>query len=477
VLLDNGREAMREDPLLREALYCIRCGACMTVCPPYQVVGGHVYGGPTYPSGIGNAWEAGVRGLETAASFNELCTTCTRCQDVCPVKIDIPWMNAVLRDRISRSRRPRRRLLESIVVRPMLPDAEDRGVGLAARFFANPERIYRLARSGGAAARWLAGRRFVRAVLGKLVGLDPDRPLPVPDPTTLAEWHRRRGGIVVEGPAGAGGVAGAARAADASGTSAVVLYADCHTNHAETRVGRAALRSLEKLGFTVVLVAGPCCGRAAPSQGMVGTAEVQARSLQEILAPLAAAGHPLVGVEPSCFAAVVDDHDKLLADGSTRGTEAACRDLAAFLAAEIRRRDAGEPGLAWKSRESLRAVVHGHCQQKTMGWLEGTLELLEAIPGVDPVVTTAECCGMAGSFGYKERFGGISRELGRRLVAEVEERREGRDPDGTTNPAARPGPVARSRVLACGTSCRAQLVQVGDIDARHPLELLDDRLA
>ena len=71
VLLDNGRMAMREDKLLSEALYCIRCGGCMTVCPPYQVVGGHVYGGPTYHSGIGNAWEAGVRSLDTAADFND----------------------------------------------------------------------------------------------------------------------------------------------------------------------------------------------------------------------------------------------------------------------------------------------------------------------------------------------------------------------------------------------------------------------
>lgn len=504
VLLDNGRSAMRDDPLLREALYCIRCGACMTVCPPYQVVGGHVYGGPTYPSGIGNAWEAGVSGLETAASFNDLCTTCSRCHDVCPIDIDIPWMNAVLRDRIARSGRPRRQLLESIVARPLLPDAEDRGVGLAARFFANPERVYRLTRRGGVVARWLAGLGVVRALLERLVGLDAERPLPVPDAVTLAHWHRRRGGIVVESPVGASSIAsaetGVGRPEGATGapgdpsaapSTAVALYVDCHTNHAETTVGRAAVRSLEKLGFTVILVTGRCCGRAALSQGMIGTAEAQARGLQAVLAPLARAGHPIMGVEPSCFAAVVDDHDKLLADGSTRGTEAACQDLAAFLAAEVRRREGLDPpGPGWRSTDPLRAVVHGHCQQKTMGWLRDTLELLQAIPGVEALATSSECCGMAGSFGYKKEFGGISRELGRRLVVELGECGRGLGPGAPTAGTGDAGPISTGdratdagddreipvEVFACGTSCRAQLAQVGDIAARHPLELLEERL-
>ncbi|MCS6787854.1 MAG: LUD domain-containing protein, partial [Aigarchaeota archaeon] len=70
VLLDNGRRRMLDDPVFREALYCIRCGACMNVCSPYSVVGGHVFG-HIYPGPIGIPWTANVHGLDRA-EFAEL---------------------------------------------------------------------------------------------------------------------------------------------------------------------------------------------------------------------------------------------------------------------------------------------------------------------------------------------------------------------------------------------------------------------
>ncbi len=100
VLVDNGRMAMRDDPVLHEALYCIRCSACLNSCANFQTVGGHAFGGETYSGGIGGSWEAGTRALE-AARFNELCTGCTRCVAQCPVRIDIPFLNSTLRQRLN----------------------------------------------------------------------------------------------------------------------------------------------------------------------------------------------------------------------------------------------------------------------------------------------------------------------------------------------------------------------------------------
>ena len=100
VLVDNGRSNMRKDPELKQALYCVRCSACLNVCPVFQTVGGHAFGGETYSGGIGGAWEAGTGTLENAG-FSELCTGCSRCIPQCPVKIDIPWLNTVLRNRLN----------------------------------------------------------------------------------------------------------------------------------------------------------------------------------------------------------------------------------------------------------------------------------------------------------------------------------------------------------------------------------------
>ncbi len=102
VLIDNGRSRMREDPVLHEALYCIRCSACLNSCANFETVGGHAFGGETYSGGIGGSWEAGT-GTLSNARFSELCTACSRCVPNCPVRIDIPWLNENLRHRLNQA--------------------------------------------------------------------------------------------------------------------------------------------------------------------------------------------------------------------------------------------------------------------------------------------------------------------------------------------------------------------------------------
>ncbi|HHU67921.1 MAG TPA: iron-sulfur cluster-binding protein [Corynebacterium sp.] len=100
VLLDNGRSAVLSDPAGRSALHCIRCSACLNVCPVYEHAGGHAYGS-TYPGPIGAILSPQLTGLssEENASLPFASTLCGACYDVCPVKINIPDILVHLRAR------------------------------------------------------------------------------------------------------------------------------------------------------------------------------------------------------------------------------------------------------------------------------------------------------------------------------------------------------------------------------------------
>ncbi|NWF27060.1 iron-sulfur cluster-binding protein [Streptomyces sp. PKU-EA00015] len=101
VLLDNGRTAALADQTGREALNCIRCSACLNVCPVYERVGGHAYGS-TYPGPIGAVLTPQLAGMDAAgddpnASLPYASSLCGACFDACPVKIDIPSLLVELR--------------------------------------------------------------------------------------------------------------------------------------------------------------------------------------------------------------------------------------------------------------------------------------------------------------------------------------------------------------------------------------------
>ena len=96
VLLDNGRSRMLPLPVTRQALACIRCGACLNACPVYQQVGGHAYGS-VYPGPIGAVITPQLAGLQRARQLPFASSLCGACRDVCPVRIDIPELLLHLR--------------------------------------------------------------------------------------------------------------------------------------------------------------------------------------------------------------------------------------------------------------------------------------------------------------------------------------------------------------------------------------------
>jgi L-lactate dehydrogenase complex protein LldF len=132
VLLDGGRIAQIDGPL-REALSCLRCGACLNVCPVYRQIGGHAYG-YTYPGPIGILLTAMMEGTEAVRDLAHASSLCGACADACPVRIDIPRMLIELRREVDD--------------RKIAPWPERVVFGLLARLLQRPW-LYRLAARAG----------------------------------------------------------------------------------------------------------------------------------------------------------------------------------------------------------------------------------------------------------------------------------------------------------------------------------------
>jgi iron-sulfur cluster protein len=428
VLLDNGRRAMREDETLRETLYCIRCSACSNVCANFQQVGGHVFGGETYSGGIATGWEAGIEGLDTAASFNDLCTGCSRCVDACPVGIDIPWINTVVRDRINRGADPD---AFDHLVDGLSPDAESGGPSLSKRLFGNADALFALGSATAPVSNWLASARPVRAALERVAGLDRRRDLPRFSRETFRDWFAARGGSAVS---------------ERAARREAVVYADTYTDHVHVDRGKAAVRALEALDVRVRVPDVPESGRAPLSQGMVSTAERRAKAVAAALAPHLDAGRDVVVVEPSDLAMFRSDYERLLAPEMASRVADASYDVFEYLYGLVE--NGASLGSLRDGAGSL--ALHTHCQQRTLGLATYTEAVLERL-GYDVTTSDVECCGMAGSFGYKLDYYDLSAAVGADLAEQFE---------------------GEPRVVASGTSCVEQLDGLLDPPIRHPIEVV-----
>jgi iron-sulfur cluster protein len=437
VLVDNGRASMREDAALREALYCIRCSACLNSCANFQTVGGHAFGGETYSGGIGGAWEAGTHGL-AKAKFSELCTGCSRCVNQCPVRIDIPWLNTVLRQRMAADNAsPATHLRNRIAGIP----AEDAGSTTAKVFFGRFDLFARwgtrLAPIVNAASR----SSLARFGMEKIFGVSRHRALPAFARETMVDAARKR-----------------RRAAAAPAVANVALLADVFTNSNSPERGIAVLEILQKLGVDVAVTPALADGRAALSQGLVATATQQARQTAQALRPFLEAGRDLVVVEPSVLAMFRLDNRHLLGDADLHSRlRDRSYDSLEYISRALRLlgRAPADVFPASASPAGARIFYHSHCQQRTIGAAAATVDLLRA-SGFDVATSSVECCGMAGSFGYKKDYYDLSIAVGEDLARQVRQSEEG-------------GP----RVLvASGTSCQEQLHAMFQRPVLHPAQLL-----
>ncbi|WP_260609690.1 lactate utilization protein B [Streptomyces sp. WAC06614] len=192
VLLDNGRTDTLADAVGRQALRCIRCSACLNVCPVYERAGGHAYGS-VYPGPIGAVLTPQLRGTDTAvdASLPYASTLCGACYDVCPVAIDIPEVLVHLRERIAQGGPVTRGGLR-VRIRPARGHAAERAALRAARHLLDHPGVLRAGERLLARARRLGFRP--QHLPGPARAWTTTRALPEPPAEPFRDWWIRERG-------------------------------------------------------------------------------------------------------------------------------------------------------------------------------------------------------------------------------------------------------------------------------------------
>ncbi|MFV2194742.1 FAD-binding and (Fe-S)-binding domain-containing protein [Nocardiopsis sp. LOL_012] len=392
---------------------CRRQSGPGVMCPSYQVTQEekHSTRGRAhllFEMASGEVLTDGWRSEEVRESL-DLCLSCKGCLSDCPVNVDMASYKAEFLHQHYRGR-----------LRP----AAHYSMGwlpLWARLAAlAPEEANRAARLPG-----------VSRLAKRLAGVAAQRDLPSFAPTTFTRAFRRRarrGEARTDGPQ-------------------VVLWPDTFGDHLTPRVPASAVRVLEDAGFSVVLPRGQvCCGLTWVSTGQLGVARAVMRRAVAALAPLVEQGLPVVGLEPSCTAALRHDLVELLPGGESERVAASVHTLAGFLRARAPE---------WRPRPlGARALTQVHCHQHAVLGFDADRELIERA-GIDGEVLDSGCCGLAGDFGFTEGHYEVSSAIGEReLLPRVRE--------------AAPDTL----VMADGYSCRTQIGQGTGRRALHLAEVL-----
>ncbi|MEX0863484.1 MAG: LutB/LldF family L-lactate oxidation iron-sulfur protein [Acidimicrobiia bacterium] len=178
VVVDNGRSKILGGPTA-EILACIRCGACLNVCPVFRTVGGHAYG-TVYSGPVGSIVTPGLHGMDPWWDLPYASTLCGACEEVCPVGIRIPSMLLNLR--------------EIAAAEDRLPGWLNRGMKAYTAAATDPLRWARLKRLARVLTAPFSARGWIRRIPGPARGWTNHRDLPRPPKESFNDWWRENRG-------------------------------------------------------------------------------------------------------------------------------------------------------------------------------------------------------------------------------------------------------------------------------------------
>jgi FAD/FMN-containing dehydrogenase/Fe-S oxidoreductase len=397
---------------------CNNNGACRklesgVMCPSYRTTRNEkdVTRGRANTLRLAISGQLGPNALSSEAMMDtmKLCVSCKACRHECPTGVDM----AKMKIEVLAARNAKHGL-----------DLRDRLVGFLPHYAPLFSRLAPL-------ANWRNRSPLLRALLERFAGISAKRALP--------EWRRDvfAPETDVFGPADG---------------REVVLLADTFNRTYERENLDAALRVLVAGGYRVHLPkpadgARPlCCGRTFLSAGLVDHARTELDRLVATYALFAARGVPIVGLEPSCLLTLRDELLSLRTDETAKNISAHALMFEEFL---VREASAGRLTLPLKPIAE-KAVVHGHCHQKSFGAFKPVEQVLRLIPDLKIETIESSCCGMAGAFGYGADTYDASIEMAELSLLPAVRRTD-----------------EKTLVIADGTSCRHQIKDGANRTAIH----------
>nr|WP_303768097.1 FAD-binding and (Fe-S)-binding domain-containing protein [Schaalia odontolytica] len=380
----------------------------------------------------------------------DLCLACKACSADCPAGVDMARYRS---EALFRTYRGRMRPLSHYTL------------GWLPRLTRVTARVPGLASIANAAMSLTA----LRSLAFRIIGLDPRRGMPTLQSGTFTAWARRRSLLADSVPASANSdpvsVArereGATASSipdspilsgprDPSGRPYALVWADSFSQTLDDAGARAVVDVLEANGFAPIVAPDACCGLTWITTGQLTGAKKHLASLLGVLAPFAASGIPIVGVEPSCTAVLRDDLLDLLPEDPRSGLVSSATHTLAEVLSAVPASERSLPRL-----EGVEIVAQPHCHHySVMGW-DADQALLESLGA--RVTRLEGCCGLAGNFGMEAGHYDLSVAVASHSLL--------------PSLSAKPDAV----YLADGFSCRTQAAQLAGRGGVHLATLLASR--
>ena len=415
--------AFKDHSFIGNLEQCNGCGGCRKdppiMCPTFIATGEEVMSTRGRANIIRRSLELKANGHDPLKSAEldaalSNCLSCKGCTPECPSNVNLALLKAEMLD--ARWKRD--------------------GLPLRERFFSNVDLLGRL----GCAMPWLANTIVdlapVRGFMEKTLGISAKRSLPHYARERFDKWvakNAKRNG------------------ADRPGGK-VILWDDTFVRYHEPNIAIAAVKVLDALGFQVELLQDrKCCGRPAFSQGHLDYAAELGQHNVSQLSTLNSQ-LPIVFLEPSCWSMFVEDYRELKIPNAEK-IAARCFLFEKFVDEVLER----EPeALRFKEHETT-VAIHAHCHAKSLTKPEFMARLVERIPGRKATLLETGCCGMAGAFGALAEKYELSKQVAADLLRKIDKQQA-------------------DTLIASGTSCRHQIVDLSGAWPKHMAELLADAL-